>query len=90
MTPVDPSVASLRGRIGAHSLHAQYDSREITAAARRAAQKNLNARLLAEIDPAEELSPAERERRLTHARRAHFQRLALRSAMARRKRGAGK
>jgi len=31
-----PAERSLRGRIGAHALHAKYDSRELTASARGA------------------------------------------------------
>ena len=75
--------ASLRARIGAHSLHAKYDSRKITAPARAAAAASLDGRLLAEIDPHQSLSRPERESRLAHARKAHFQRLALKSARTR-------
>ena len=74
---LSPKRRSLVARIGAHSLHAQHDSRELTAPARKAAAAKLNARLLAEIDPNNELSDKERARRLDHARKAHFSRLAL-------------
>jgi hypothetical protein len=77
------------GRLGAHTLHALYDSRELTRNGRAAAATALEQRLLSEVDPDNKLSLAERERRLGHARKAHFQRLALRSAQARRKAGAG-
>ena len=80
-------LARLRGRIGAHSLHAKYDSRELTAAGRKAAAENLNKRLLLEIDPNNELPGAEGARRLEHARRAHFSRLALKRPKAGHKRG---
>ncbi len=89
MTTLDPERAALLGRIGAHRLHATHDSAEITKAAREASATALDARLLAEIDPDGALSEAERLRRLAHARRAHFARLALRSAQARGRRQKG-
>ena len=76
---------SLRGRVGAHRLHSLYDSRDLTAKARAAGRKSLDARLLAEIDPENTLPEAERERRLWHARKAHFSALALKSATSRRR-----
>ena len=74
------------GRIGAHVLHSRHDSLITTAAARRAAATTLRLKLLAEIDPDGALERVEREKRLRHARAAHFQRLALASAKARRSR----
>jgi len=72
-------------RIGAHSLHAQYDSRELTANARAAQQKKY-------LDQVDAVTPglpeAERLRRAEHLMRARMQKLALRSAQARRKRAA--
>jgi len=41
-----------------------------------------------QVDPEGKLSPAERAQRAEHARKAHFKRLALKSARARRRRGA--
>ncbi|MGF2945831.1 hypothetical protein ACQV26_11935 [Mycobacterium sp. Lab-001] len=38
------------------------------------------------VDPDGELTPEERARRAEHARKAHFKRLALKSAKARRRR----
>ena len=75
---------TLRGRIGAYSLHAAYDSRELTAPARQA----FLSRFEHEVDPEGQLTPKERERRAGHARKAYFTRLALASAKARRKRSA--
>lgn len=75
------SLASIRGRIGAYSLHALYDSREITSAAR----SRFLQRFEKEVDPEHQLLPEERQRRAMMARRAHFQRLALASAKARQK-----
>jgi len=79
---VSDSLASMRGRLGAFSLHAQVGGREITANARSAFLQ----RFLDQVDPHRILPPAERERRAGMARKAHFQRLALASAKARRQR----
>ena len=81
---LSPSERTLRARIGAHSLHAQRDSRETTAPGRKAAADKLNARLLAEIDPDSILPLDERARRLEHARRAYFCSLALKRTKKRR------
>src|SRR5688572_25967151 len=75
----DPEEMARRGRIGAHRLHALYDSRELTAAGRAA----FLATFEREVDPGGVLPEAERRRRAEHARRAHFQRLARLSAIAR-------
>jgi hypothetical protein len=70
---------TLAGRIGAHSLHSQYDSRALTSNARAAFLD----RFEHEVDPDRTLPTAERARRAEHARKAYFTRLALRSAEAR-------
>ena len=75
------SFVSLRGRLGAHTLHATHDSRELTARARTA----FLARFEREVDPDGVLPPDERARRADHARRAYMTRLALRSAEVRRR-----
>jgi hypothetical protein len=80
---VDEGLNTLRARLGAHALHAKYDSRELTA---RARAKFLQ-RFIDEVDPERELPEAERLKRAEHALRAHMTRLALRSAQARRKAG---
>ena len=80
---------SLRAKIAAHVLHSKYDSRELTAPARRAATEKLNERLLAEIDPHKELPEGERARRLEHARKAHFSRLRLKGLQAKSNRSGG-
>ena len=72
---------SIRGRIGAHSLHAQGGTN--TVPARRA----FNAKFLHEVDPDGVLSEAERDKRAQSARKAHFAKLALKSSQARRKVG---
>jgi hypothetical protein len=72
---------ALRGRIGAHELHARHDPRETTANARATFLASFEAK----VDPGGSLPPAERARRAEHARKAHFARLALASARARRR-----
>ena len=80
---LSPHEASLRGRIGAHALHASRDSRETTAKARAAFLE----RFERAVDPGGVLPEGERRRRAEHARKAHFTRLALKSARARARRG---
>jgi hypothetical protein len=75
-----PEEARLRGRIGAFELHARYDPRETTHAARSA----FLARFERLVDPEERLDNDERRRRAAAARKAYFARLALLSAQARR------
>jgi hypothetical protein len=77
-----PNERTLRARLAAYSLHSQYDSRELTAAARA----KVDQRFYEGIP--EDLPQAERDRRAGHARKAHFTRLALASAKARRKKAA--
>ncbi len=67
--------------MAAYVLHSRYDSRELTAPARRA----FNDRFEKEVDPDGNLPPAERQRRAEAARKAYFTRLALKSAQARRR-----
>ncbi len=73
--------ARTRARLGAFAQHARYDTRETTRAAREAFAR----RFEREVDPDGVLPEAERARRAEAAKRAHFQRMALRSAQARRK-----
>ena len=80
--PLNPGERALRGRVGAHILHATHDSRAITAKARAA----FLARFEKQVDPSGVLPPDERRRRADHLRKAHFARLALKSAQARRRR----
>ncbi len=70
---------SLRGRIAAYSLHAQGGTN--TAPARRAFLSKFEA----EVDPEHILPVCERLRRAACARKAHFAKLALKSAKARRR-----
>ena len=73
--------ARSRVRLGAFAQHAAYDTRETTLAARQAFARRFE-RL---VDPDGVLSEPERARRAEAAKRAHFQRMALLSAQARRK-----
>lgn len=73
--------ARSRARLGAFAQHAAYDTRETTRAAREAFAR----RFEREVDPDGVLSVPERARRAEAAKRAYFQRMALRSAKARRK-----
>ena len=66
----------LRARAAAFAMHAQHDSRETSRRGREA----FMARFEREVDPEGALGPAERARRAECAKRAHFLRLALRSA----------
>ena len=77
-----PAERSLCGRIGAYVLHSRYDSRELTKAARAAFESGFER----EVDPDGVLPLEERLRRAEMARKAHYARLALASAEARRKR----
>jgi hypothetical protein len=77
-----PAERVLRSRMGAYALHARYDTRATTAAAREA----FSERFLDLVDPERRLSVGERERRAKAARKAHFTRLAYLSMRQRRAR----
>ena len=74
-----PSERALRGRIGAHLLHATHDSRRLTEKARAAFMAGFER----QVGPDRSLPADERRRRAAHARAAHFARLARRSSLAR-------
>jgi hypothetical protein len=78
---LSPAERSLHARLAAHTKWARYDPKEGTAAARDAFLE----RFEREVDPDRLLTPEERRRRAEHAKKAHFTRLALLSAKARRK-----
>ena len=73
-----PAERTLRARIGAFSLHAQ--GRTNTAPARKAFME----RFEHEVDPKGVLPKEERQRRAQAAKKAHFAKLALKSARKRR------
>lgn len=78
MTP--QSQRSMVARIAANSRWATEPDRR---AATRPGTDGLLARFEREVDPNGELTPDERRRRALSARKAHMQRLALRSAQKR-------
>lgn len=69
---------TLRGRVGAHALHAQGKTNT------RPAREALHAKFVAEVDPDGTLPPRELAKRVEHAKKLYYSRLALRSARARR------
>jgi hypothetical protein len=75
----DPEEMARRGRIGAHTLHARHDSRELAARAR----EGLTRKYLDQVDPDRSLPEPERLRRADHARRADLARAARLSVLAR-------
>ncbi len=79
------SEATLRGRIGAYSLHAQHDPKETTKPGRAA----FLATFEKGVDPNRVLSITERARRAAAARKAHFAKMALKSVQARRLKNGG-
>jgi hypothetical protein len=81
---LEPQERILRARLGAHALHSQYDSKAISQAAREASPGS-DGYWERQVDPDGTLDPAERRRRAGHAKRAHFIKLALKSAQARRR-----
>ncbi len=81
-----PSQRRLRAQIAAHESWARTEDRSArTAPARQAALD----RFERQVDPDGRLDPAERARRAASARKAHFARLALKSAQARRRPSGG-
>ena len=79
--PLSGSERKLRASIAAHESWAQTDDRTArTAAARTAFAMSFEDK----VDPEHKLPPNERACRAESARKAHYQRLALKSAKARR------
>lgn len=76
------SESRLRASIAAHESWAHTPDRAARTAPARAA---LMSRFEREADPEGTMLPAERARRAEHLRKAYFQRLALKSAAARRR-----
>lgn len=75
---------STHARMAAHALHAQYDSRELTAPARAASPSSLSY-WESKVDPDGLLAEGERARRAEQRRKQHFQSLNLKSQQARRR-----
>ena len=76
-----PTERSLRSQIAAHESWANTENRSARTAPARAAMLD---KFEQQVDPDGVLTPAERAKRAEHARKAHFKRLALKSAQARR------
>lgn len=80
--PLSPSERSLRGQIAAHESWARTEDRSArTAKARKAMLDKFEH----DVDPDGVLTPAERAKRAESKRKAHFKRLALKSAASRRR-----
>ena len=78
-----PTERTIRAQIAAHESWAHTEDRPArTANARKAMLDKFES----QVDPDGTLAPAERAKRAEHARKAHFKRLALKSAQARRRR----
>lgn len=84
-TSLTPEERSIRARIAVHTSWANTEDRTARTQAGRDAAF---ARFERQVDPDGVLPEAERRVRAEHARTAHMQRLALKSAQARRKRRA--
>lgn len=78
-----PQQRTIRAQIAAHTRWAHTDDRTADTAPARQAFLD---RFEREVDPDGILDPAERARRAENAKKAHFKRMALASARARRKR----
>jgi len=89
-TPAQPPASAaertLHARLAAHESWARTED---AAARTEPARRAFLERFEREVDPDGTLAPAERARRAEHARKAHFARLALKSAQARRRKAAG-
>ncbi len=84
--PLTPTERTIRSQIAAHESWARTPDRSArTANARKAMLDKFEH----QVDPDGTLPAAERARRAEHARKAHFKRLALKSARARRRRAGG-
>lgn len=89
MPAADPHDRALLARVAIYTRWANTDANgriEATAKARKAFADSFTK----QVDPDGTLDPAERERRAEAARKAHYTRLALKSAQARRARVAAR
>jgi hypothetical protein len=82
MPPMSHAQRVLIGRLGAYTMLSRHDPCEVTKAARAAFVSKFER----DVDPDGVLPIEERLRRAEMARKAHYTRLALASAQARRKR----
>jgi hypothetical protein len=77
-----PPERSLRGQIAAHESWSRTEDRTARTAK---AHQALEDKFLRQVDPDGLLPPAERAKRAANARQAHYARMALKSAQARRR-----
>lgn len=84
-TRLTPEQRSMRARMAAHAMHAQHDTRQVSANGRATFLR----RFEDEVDPDRQLPDAERQRRAEQARKAYMQRLAYRSSRARQRKAGG-
>jgi hypothetical protein len=70
----------MRGRLGAYTRWSKTEDRR---AATQPARNGWQRKFEREVDPNNELTPHERAKRVEFARKAHYQRLALKAAKAR-------
>jgi hypothetical protein len=82
---LSPEMRALKARAAAHSKWARVSDPTAATAAARAAGPGSLSYFERQIDPQGDMDPAERARRAEHLKKAHFARLALKSAVARRK-----
>ena len=82
MAPMSHAQRVLIGRLGAYTMLSKHDPYEVTKAARAAFVSKFER----DVDPDQILPIDERLRRAEMARKAHYARMALKSAEARRKR----
>jgi hypothetical protein len=78
--PMTPGERTLRARAAAYEMHAKHGSQK----AALSGQAALLGKFERQVDPKGLLTPEERRRRASYARRAHMARLALASARSRR------
>ncbi|MCL8026350.1 hypothetical protein [Nocardioides bruguierae] len=85
MTASDPGQRRQIAKLAAHERWARETDRS---AATQAARDGMARKFENQVDPDRVLSPAERAKRAESAKRAHYQRIAMKSAAARRARTA--
>lgn len=81
-------MTSQRSQIAKIAANARWAATEDRSAATQAARDAMSRKFEDQVDPERRLSVDERARRAESARRAHYQRLALKSAQSRRARRA--
>lgn len=88
--PVKKTTSVDRSQIAKIAAHTRWANTADRSAATQAARDGMARKFEDQVDPERRLAPEERARRAGSARRAHYQRLALKSAQSRRaKKGGG-